>query len=420
MGLFINSRYGFILKNLLKSNLKKEIYLKKYCYSTIQKQKEELTPLARQLKNLISEKGSISIATYMKHVSTNPNSGYYMKGDVFGAKGDFITSPEISQMFGELIGIWLISQWEIQGKPQKTQLIELGPGRGTLMEDMLRTMSNFPNFYNTLSGIHLIEISPELSKLQFKRLNEFCENDAENTSYKFYWHNTINDILDGWSLIVAHEFFDALPIHRFKLTDKGWREYMIDIDTSVDSPYHFRLILSPDPTKESITLTSSPQYSKFNIGDCIEISSDSWNITQKISNQISKFGGAALIIDYGQDYIQDNTLRAIRDHKFVHSLSLPGHADLSVNVDFSYLKESTQGKVNTFGPVKQSKFLHSMGITTRLSMLLNQTTSVEQHKILFNSYKRLVDPLTMGRIYKMLAINPKNIDQIPYGFESLK
>ncbi|RIA83546.1 S-adenosyl-L-methionine-dependent methyltransferase [Glomus cerebriforme] len=360
----------------------------------------------------------------MKQVLTNPKSGYYMKGDVFGAKGDFITSPEISQMFGELIGIWLISQWEIQGKPQKTQLIELGPGRGTLMEDMLRAMSNFPSFYNTINGVHLIEISPELRKLQLEKLCGYVTESTEmvehdNNGMKFYWHNTINDIPNGWSLVVAHEFFDALPVHRFKLTDKGWREYMVDIDTSGDSPYHFRLVLSPNPTKESTTLTS-PQYTKFNVGDCIEVSSDSWNITQKISNQISKFGGSALIIDYGQDYIQDNTLRAIRDHKFVHSLSLPGYADLSVNVNFSYLKESTQGQVNTFGPVTQSKFLHSMGITTRLSMLLNQTNTIKQHKILFDSYKRLVDPLTMGRIYKVLAINPINFDQIPYGFESLK
>ncbi|CAG8491987.1 6354_t:CDS:10 [Funneliformis mosseae] len=347
----------------------------------------------------LSEKGPISIATYMKQVLTNPNSGYYMKGDVFGVKGDFITSPEVSQMFG---------------KSQKSQIIELGPGRGTLMDDMLRAMSNFPNFYNTINGVHLIEISPELRKLQLKKL---CENQIEgvpemvnrdNDGMKFYWHNKIEDIPAECSFIVAHEFFDALPIHRFELTDKGWREYMVDIDTSVDSSYHFRLILSPQPTKESITLTSSSQYAKFNIGDRIEVSPDSCNMTQKISNQISKFGGAALIIDYGQDYVQSDTLRAIKDHKFVHSLSLPGYADLSVDVNFFYLKESIQGQVNTFGPVTQSKFLHSMGITTRLSMLLNQTTSIEQHKALFNSYKRLVDPLAMGRIYK--SINFSNFN----------
>ncbi|CAI2173420.1 1297_t:CDS:10 [Funneliformis geosporum] len=288
----------------------------------------------------LSEKGPISIAAYMKQVLTNPNSGYYMKGDVFGVKGDFITSPEISQMFGELIGLWIISQWEIQGKSQKSQIIELGPGRGTLMDDMLRAMSNFPNFFNTLNGVHLIEISPELRNLQLKKL---CENQFEKTEsmpemfkrdndgMKFYWHNNLDEIPAECSFIVAHEFFDALPIHRFELTDNGWREYMVDIDTSIDSSYHFRLILSPQPTKESISLTSSSQYKKFNIGDRIEISPDSWNMIQKISNQISKFGGAALIIDYGQDFIQNDTLRAIKDHKFVHSLSSPGNADLSVD-----------------------------------------------------------------------------------------
>ncbi|CAG8486622.1 8075_t:CDS:10 [Diversispora eburnea] len=361
--------------------------ISKYNYSTMEKmKKEELTPTAKYLKEYIKNNGPISIAQYMREVLTNPKSGYYMKGDVFGRKGDFITSPEISQTFGELIGIWFLTQWNAQGKPNEFQIVELGPGRGTLMDDVLHC-------YRLIDGIHLIEVSPELRKIQ--RLKLCGNNIAEGNSchridgLKFFWHNSIEEI-----------------------PENGWREILVDIDDSELSPYHFQFKLSSEPINTTTTTSSSSISSllkkfidssnnnnKFNIGDKIEISFESEKISTQIAKHIHNNKGASLIIDYGKDFIQGNTLRV-------------SQADLSANVNFQYLKESAKNLVNTYGPITQSKFLQTIGIKIRLEVLL-KSTSPDRHESLISSVIRLIDPLSMGNIYKVLAFLPKEESQVP-------
>uniref|UniRef100_A0A804QTJ8 Protein arginine methyltransferase NDUFAF7 n=1 Tax=Zea mays TaxID=4577 RepID=A0A804QTJ8_MAIZE len=193
--------------------------------------------LVKHIKSIIKfRSGPISIAEYMEEVLTNPQSGFYINRDVFGESGDFITSPEVSQMFGEMIGVWAMCLWEQMGKPAKVNLIELGPGRGTLLADLLRGSAKFANFTKALS-INLVECSPTLQKIQYNTLK--CEDehvgDGKRTVSKICgapvcWHASLEQVPSGSpTIIIAHEFYDALPIHQFQKASRGWCEKMVDI-----------------------------------------------------------------------------------------------------------------------------------------------------------------------------------------------
>ncbi|GAN09877.1 hypothetical protein MAM1_0300c09410 [Mucor ambiguus] len=209
--------------------------------------KEPLSPLGKHLHDSIKVTGPLTVSHFMRQVLVNPLSGYYMLGDVFGKQGDFVTSPEISQVFGELCGIWYLTEWMRLGQPSKTQIIEFGPGRGTLMSDMLRTLSQFPYFYKTLTDVHFIEASPGLRKMQRAALVAGSEEKdvvrvegnkdeapietiTREDGIKVSWHDGIEVVPDQWSFIMAHEFFDALPIHSFEKSGDEWRELMVDMD----------------------------------------------------------------------------------------------------------------------------------------------------------------------------------------------
>ncbi|KAI8983067.1 S-adenosyl-L-methionine-dependent methyltransferase [Pilobolus umbonatus] len=336
----------------------------------------------------------------MRQVLVNPLSGYYMTGDVFGRQGDFITSPEISQVFGELCGLWYLTEWMRLGQPSKTQIIEFGPGRGTLMSDILRTVAQFPKFYQTLTDVHFIEASPSLRKIQ--RLNLIGEseddiNKKEDANYsvrkdgiRVSWHDGVElvpgmyielSLCPHWSFVMAHEFFDALPIHIFEKYESEWREMLIDLDDT----------------------------------------DESWNVMKNIAKFIEKNGGTGLAIDYGQDYIQGDTLRAIKQHKIIHPMSDPGTADLSADVDFSFLKDAIkkESNIDAYGPITQMKFLQSMGIQARVEQLFKNAKSSEARKTLLDGAERLMDPNRMGRIYKVLSFC-KESDSVrgrPIGFE---
>ncbi|KAI9263342.1 S-adenosyl-L-methionine-dependent methyltransferase [Phascolomyces articulosus] len=328
----------------------------------------------------------------MRQVLVNPLSGYYMHGDVFGRQGDFVTSPEISQLFGEMTAIWYLTEWMRLGKPSKTQFVELGPGRGTLMSDMLRTLSQFPYFYETITGVHLVEASPGLRKMQRSALVKDAEDVDGNVEkatrpdgIDIFWHDGAEVVPDGWSCIMAHEFFDALAVHSFEKTEEGWRELLVDFD------------------------------------DTVELSPDTWYTGQSLADIMSKGGGAGLVIDYGQDYVQGDTIRAIRKHEIVHPMSDPGSADLSADVDFAALKVAMKKypDITTYGPVTQSKFLQSLGIQTRLEMLLKNAKTSESRTTLIKGFQRLLDPAMMGRIYKVMAFTKENstTGSKPVGFE---
>ncbi|XP_010425650.1 PREDICTED: protein arginine methyltransferase NDUFAF7 homolog, mitochondrial [Camelina sativa] len=401
----------------------------------------ESTPdseLVKHLKSVIKFRGGpISVAEYMEEVLTNPKAGFYMNRDVFGAQGDFITSPEVSQMFGEMIGVWTVCLWEQMGRPQRVNLVELGPGRGTLMADLLRGTSKFRNFTESLH-IHLVECSPALQKLQHQNLKCTDESSSEKQAISslagtpVHWHATLEEVPSGVpTLIIAHEFYDALPVHQFQKTSRGWCEKMVDIGE--DSK--FRFVLSPQPTPAALYLmkrciwATPEEREKL---EHVEISPKSMDLTQEMAKRIGSDGGGALIIDYGMNAIISDSLQAIRKHKFVNILDDPGSADLSAYVDFPSIKHSAEEaseNVSVHGPMTQSQFLGSLGINFRVDALL-QNCNDEQAESLRAGYWQLVGdgeapfwegpdeqtPIGMGTRYLATAIVNKN-QGIPAPFQ---
>ncbi|XP_057984087.1 uncharacterized protein LOC131168574 [Malania oleifera] len=398
--------------------------------------------MVKHLKSIIKFRGGpITVAEYMEEVLTNPKSGFYINRDVFGAGGDFITSPEVSQMFGEMVGVWVMCLWEQMGQPNRVNLVELGPGRGTLMADLLRGASKFKKFTESLH-IHLVECSPTLRTLQNDCLK--CEGE-DNTGLNadkrtisslagipVSWHATLEQVPSGVpTIIIAHEFYDALPVHQFQRTSRGWCEKMVDV--AEDSSFHF--VLSPHPTPATLYLVNrckwatNEETAQF---DQVEICPKAVDLTHSIARRISSDGGGALIIDYGQNGIVSDSLQAIRKHKFVNILDNPGSADLSAYVDFAAIRHSAEEAseiVSVHGPITQSQFLGSLGINFRVEALLRNCTD-EQAEALKMGYWRLVGegeapfwegpdeqvPIGMGTRYLAMAIVNK-AQGVPVPFE---
>ncbi|XP_073006764.1 uncharacterized protein [Typha latifolia] len=394
--------------------------------------------LVKHLKSIIKFRGGpISVAEYMEEILTNPHSGYYINRDVFGASGDFITSPEVSQMFGEMVGVWTMCLWEQMGQPERVNLIELGPGRGTLMADLLRGSSKFVNFNKSLN-VHMVECSPALQKVQYSRLkctDEYMDGTKRAVSslsgVPIYWHASLEQVPLGLpTIIIAHEFYDALPVHQFQRTPHGWCEKMIDV--SEDSS--FRFVLSSQPSPSLLYLAkrrgwaSPDEIEKL---EHIEVSPSAMELTQQIAKRISLDGGGALIIDYGKNGVISDSLQAIRKHKFIHILDSPGSADLSAYVDFASVRHSAEEvseDISVHGPITQSQLLGSLGINFRVEALLQNCTE-EQAESLRTGYWRLVGdgeapfwegpeeqtPIGMGTRYLAMAIvNKKQGAPVPF------
>lgn len=406
----------------------------------------------------------------MRYALTHPEYGYYMKKDVFGTKGDFTTSPEISQMFGELIGLWCLSMWMRLDKPIDLQIVEVGPGRGTLMKEMFSTWYKHKEF---LSSIHVnfVEVSPHLRKMQAQSLGiaypdtgspidvnvdplvkmtgdldqaqEFKNNNDQKEDQKgknqdevvtlktvqgvtVSWHDTINTIGDGPILYICQEFFDALPIHQYIYRDRKWREKIITIDHA-EGPHWFKFELSAMETLAAVALEAT--YKSPAEGDSIETSPDTYLIGKEMATRIANDGGAALIIDYGHDRASSDSLRGIKEHKFVDVLMEPGEVDLSAFVDFAALKSAFHSpemhpnnlenikKLTSYGPITQGEFLVNLGIDARLAKLLRQCKNDKETDYLISSFRRLIDDDQMGKVYKVLAVsNLPNHQDYPDGF----
>ena len=463
--------------------------------------------LLGHIESLIKFRGGpITVHEFMSEALTNPTYGYYTKTSskdkVFGKSGDFTTSPEISQIFGELLGVWCATIWEQLGKPEELHLIEFGPGRGTLMMDLLRGTSNFKKFSEALR-VHLIEISPALRKKQFETLkcqgsletfeslnnpllaeikpNPFAakntddddddDDDSEEEDEKLstkgnvsgitahgtkvYWHNSLDDVPSGPTCIIAHEFFDALPVHQFRRTERGWVEKLVAMNEENNS---LEFVLSPGATLSSSQLvkrrlrkTSSSSSSSSSSSDVNSSSDSDMNNETIVSLEVSPKsivhwekmmdrindegknggrGGAAIAIDYGDEGPLADTLEAIKDHKFVENLlESPGECDLSAHVDFGALRgvveernEENTSEVKCFGPTTQQKLLLELGIVQRLQKLA-ETCSEEQLEVLADGCQRLVgddkveegETPGMGLRYKALCMVSKNL-QRPAGF----
>lgn len=373
---------------------------------------ENASELVKHISSLIQFRGGpLTIAEYMHEVLTHPTEGYYTtKADVFGSKGDFITSPDISQMFGEMIGIWCVAMWEHLGKPTQLRIVELGPGKGTLMADLLRGTKPFVPFHKALS-VCLVEVSPRLKELQQVTLAEFAPMMS--------WYSSLEDVPVGNipTLYIGHEFLDAMPIHQFVKRNGSWHEAVVDVEDD-----GFRMVLSPYDTFASKTILPARlrELGKDRVDalDALEISPACMGLAMDLTRRIEQHGGAALLIDYGQDGPYENSLVAIKDHEFVDVLSEPGRVDLSAYVDFdamrhAVLKAGQSSRMKMHGPINQSVFLKALGIDSRLHMLIECSEDEKQKESLLSGYKRLVGETAdavggpgMGSRYKVIAIAP--------------
>ncbi|XP_071595257.1 protein arginine methyltransferase NDUFAF7, mitochondrial isoform X2 [Heliangelus exortis] len=365
------------------------------------------TPMLRHLLLKLRATGPVTVAEYMREALTNPGQGYYTRRGGIGESGDFITSPEISQ----LIGIWCISEWMATGKPKAFQLVELGPGRGTLTDDILRVFSQLASLLSKCDiSIHLVEVSPKLSEMQALLLTGGrVQPDPQDesaymkgitkTGVPIFWHRDIQDVPPGYSFYLAHEFFDALPIHKFQRTEKGWREVLVDIDPEV--PDQLRFVLSPSSTPATENFIQ-PEETR----DHVEVCPEAGVIIQRLACRLEKDGGAALVADYGHDGTKTDTFRGFRNHKLHDVLKDPGTADLTADVDFSYLRKMSQGKAATLGPIKQREFLKNMGIDLRLQVLLQNSHDPATREQLLHSYDMLMNPKKMGDCFNFFALLP--------------
>ncbi|CAL8464273.1 g3808 [Coccomyxa elongata] len=372
------------------------------------KGKEPETDMCRHIKALIQFRGGpITIAEYMSEVLTNPSAGYYTTRNVFGRAGDFITSPEISQLFGEMVGIWCVWMWHEMGKPHALRLVELGPGKGTLMADLLRSTAAFKDFSLSITA-DLVEVSDALRERQQSALD--CSTTATVsdagveshtsglTGIPVRWHRSLETVSsDSPAIYIAHEFFDALPVHHFQKTDRGWRERLVDVSEDEEDPLHLRMVLAPNQTPASKLLLQrrlealppdTEQWLRY-----LEVCPQGMAIAGDLAKRVVKEGGAALVIDYGRDRPYPASLAAIRDHGFVNMLSSPGTADLSAHIDFSALRqgveEAADGAAACHGPISQARFLEGLGVRERLSALL-ENASEDEAADLISGYERLV------------------------------
>ncbi|MDP2375090.1 class I SAM-dependent methyltransferase [Reyranella sp.] len=350
------------------------------------------TELGRLIAHRIALTGPISIADFMTEALGHPRLGYYRRAMPLGAEGDFTTAPEISQMFGELLGAWLADRWLTMGSPASVRLVELGPGRGTLMADALRATRGVPGFHAALD-LHLVETSGPLRTAQQTALAAFAPT----------WHEHFDEVPAGPLLLVANEFFDALPVRQFHRTAEGWRERMVGL--APDGT--LRLALAPGLTPFASALADAAP------GAEAEFSEAGRALAAAIGARLHQDGGWALIIDYGYDSsTPGSSLQAVRGHRGADILARPGETDLSAHVDFAALAAAS-GRP-TFGPVAQGDFLRRLGILERAHALKRQA-SPEQGRALDAALARLIAPDQMGTLFRVLAMGDDRSAQ-PAGF----
>lgn len=326
----------------------------------------------------IAASGPITLADYMAEALMHPQHGYYRTRDPFGAAGDFTTAPEISQMFGELIGLALAQAWLDQGGPTPFALVELGPGRGTLMADVLRATASVSGFHKGVQ-IHLVETSVTLRAEQAKHVQAT-------------WHDDVSTLPDLPLFLIANEFFDALPIRQFKRDPAGWREVLIGAE------------IAPGLSEPTTLGQLDHRLEDTKPGDIVEYCPALTPIVDQISERIATRGGAALIIDYGDWRSLGDTVQALHDHQPVDPFAQPGQADITAHVDFEAIAQAC-------APAKHSKltpqgvFLERLGITQRAQALAKKLRddALDAH---IAAHRRLTHPSEMGTLFKVMGLYP--------------
>ena len=453
---------------------------------------EPATPLSTSLQERIGVMGRpITTAEFMRQALTHPLHGYYTNppksklakslqdndaddwdndeendnesedasvsdgSTLIGKGGDFVTAPEVSHVFGHSICVWLYTQWKDLKAPSRIQLVELGPGRGTLMVDILQlaTSEKLGHFGKTIDTVHLVEASLDLREAQQSSLEkalghlidfEFVvafqdsiEKNNKSTGednatpkngkipIRVQWHEDFSSFQhtrnkDMPVFMVLQEFIDALPVHVFQKSDEGWRERLVDVVSREDNPPNpddtplvprLRQVLAPDttPALELLLPANSPQYQNSPVGTVVEICPEAIFLIQDMATVLDESEGVALMIDYGQEGSGDS-LRAFSNHKQVSLTSYPGQVDVTADVDFFVLKHSVPPKsaISAFGPITQGEFLMTMGASDMVIALIEEeSTTEEQAQTLMQALKYLVMPEHMGQKYKVLALGRK-------------
>ncbi|KAI6228152.1 Protein arginine methyltransferase NDUFAF7-like protein, mitochondrial [Aphelenchoides besseyi] len=385
--------------------------------------------LERFIKDRIRTSGPITVHEFMSLASRSA-AGYYSQASknsqIIGPKGDFITSPELSQAFGEIIGIWIYNELSNCGQRGNWQLVELGPGNGTLMADILRTLHTLKVrkedvVYEERLSIHLVERSNSLIDTQELQLcgrrssttseeNGYVRKNRTKGGIPIFWHDTLETIPQEFSVFIGNEFLDALPIHMFERKDSTWCEVYVNLDqqanlcfmTSKSENLHTKGLI---PT----WIREDKQRNKWEV--CPEAGSTVTDIAQRIKS----YGGFGLFIDYGHNGSRMTTsLRAYHQHQIVDPLQTPGQVDVTADVDFGYLRRILSSLCLTFGPIEQRYFLAQMGIRLRIERLLQQTADLEQRKQILRAYSMLTSDSNdgMGMKFKAFSLFPKTLSEV--------
>lgn len=348
-----------------------------------------MTALKEKIKALIAAEGPITVAHYMAVCLGDPEAGYYTTRDPFGRAGDFVTAPEVSQMFGEFVGAACVAAYRAIGAPDKVNLVELGPGRGTLMSDLLRVAALRPDFTKA-ADLHLVETSPHLREIQKKTL--------AGAPLVPTFVDTIHRLPPGPAIVVANEFFDALPIHQFVRTPDGWRERVIGLDDDGELAFGAGTAILPDDNLPGPVRQGTQ-------GTVFETQPAADAIAHEIGSRLARDGGAAIIIDYG--YLRTapgDTLQALYRHAYDDVLAHPGDADLTAHVNFEALAAaaSRAGAV-AWPPLTQGDFLLRSGLLQRAGALGAGKPHADQEAIR-DAVERLAGPDQMGNLFKVLAL----------------
>jgi len=355
---------------------------------------------AAYFRRWLARCGPVSVAAFMAEALGHPRYGYYQSGAPFGAAGDFITAPEISQMFGELIGLWLAQCWRDRGAPGRFILLEAGPGRGVLMADILRATRAVPGFHRAVR-VHLLETSAPLRALQRRQLAD--------AGVPLRWHDRLATVPGGLPLyLVANEFFDALPVRQFVRQAGSWRERLVTLDAHGDPVFTLsrhavaaaRLPLDP-------ARPARP-------GDIVETRPAAVRLAAFLGRRIARHDGAGLVLDYGHDGAgSGDSLQAVRDHAAAPVLARPGEADLTAHVDFAALAAAFGRGGATAAPLRgQGAFLDALGIRVRAAALL-RSAGPDQARQIRTALHRLTAPGEMGVLFKALGLRAPGSPELP-------
>lgn len=356
-----------------------------------------MTALARKIARAIEMDGPMPIGTFMTMALHDPQYGFYATRRSIGAAGAFITAPEISQMFGELVGLWCAQVWQDQGRARRARLVEPGPGRGTLMKDALRALRRVPAFLESLE-ITLVEASPALESMQRDLLGD--------SPLPIAWVRQWKEVPDDAPLfVIANEFLDALPIRQHVKTERGWCERMVVLDAA--GALAFALAPVPSP------LAVPARRGAAALGAVYEFSPAAEGLGEEIGRAIARRGGAALFIDYGHEGTAfGDTLQAVSRHKPAEILAAPGETDISAHVDFAAIASAAERSgAKAHGPVKQGLFLRAIGIAERASRLAASNPAGEAE--ITQALARLTDEKEMGGLFKALALTRPDAPKPP-------